>query len=260
MLCGKCYKKILRGEEIQIEGTIVCKDCASSDLVKKKIVDRCHLCFKLIYKDEIIHEVYENWGTETSEKLMKCQQCYKKWLKVAKLKRKSWKMTRWFDNIFLPFSMWLIITTITINKNKEHVGWAPTLLVFTLTISITILSPFFLDFILFIYQFVYQKILERRYRKLRKEREKMEQKFANLKKKLREKAILEVELHWEENQKNGKVNGKTIAEFLGGGWKSNFDNKGGEEIIKEKDRLIRLIIEAAAKLAKQVKSAPKEDE
>ena len=65
----------------------------------------------------------------------------------------------------------------------------------------------------------------------------------------------------QKAQERERENGAKICELKKEiARKSNFDNKGGEEIIKEKDRLIRLIIEAAAKLAKQVKSAPKEDE
>ncbi|MCE8162770.1 MAG: hypothetical protein I3273_01625 [Candidatus Moeniiplasma glomeromycotorum] len=106
MLCSKCHENIPQGKEIQIEGSIICKECALSSLSSERMTDKCHKCFKIIYKNEIIHEICENWGVENSEKLIKCQLCYEKWLKVSKLKRKVWKLTRWFDNIFLPFSMW----------------------------------------------------------------------------------------------------------------------------------------------------------
>ena len=55
MLCGKCLEKIKQGEEIQVKGSIVCQKCAPS----LESAGRCNSCFKIIYKDEIIHEVYE---------------------------------------------------------------------------------------------------------------------------------------------------------------------------------------------------------
>ena len=161
MLCSKCYKKIPEREEIQIESSIICKECALNGLVKEKIVGKCHRCFKLIYKDEMIHEVCENWGAENSEKLIKCQSCYEKWLGITELKRKTWKLTRWFDNVFLPFSMWFVLAIITVNKNEEHIGKGPVLIMLMLSTSIMLLSPLFLNFILFIYR----KILERKYNK-----------------------------------------------------------------------------------------------
>ncbi|RHZ37601.1 hypothetical protein GvMRE_I1g216 [endosymbiont GvMRE of Glomus versiforme] len=71
MLCSKCHKKISQGEEIQIEGSIICQKCTLDNSAKKEIVGRCNECLELIHKDEIIHEVYENWGTENSEKLLR---------------------------------------------------------------------------------------------------------------------------------------------------------------------------------------------
>ena len=201
-------------------------------------------CSKLIYKEEAVHEVYENWGAENSEKLIKCQICYENWLKMANLKRKSWKITRWFDSIFLPFSMWLVLATVTINKNKENAGWAPLLLMFTLSTTVMILSPFFSDFILFIYQ----KILERKYiKKLKKQ----EQKIAELTKKFQEKVILRVELYWKVNQiKSGKINNRTITEVLGKNWRRNLrDKKESEDISIERNRLIKKI-DDELKLAK----------
>jgi hypothetical protein len=60
MLCGKCYKKIPQSEEIQIESSIICQKCALDSSAKKEVVGKCNECFKLLHKDEIIHEVYEN--------------------------------------------------------------------------------------------------------------------------------------------------------------------------------------------------------
>lgn len=49
----------------------------------------------------------------------------------------------------------------------------------------------------------------------------------------------------EKSNKNidtsGKINGKTIEEVLGKGWKEKFNNLKGDEIIKERERLRRLI-------------------
>jgi len=159
MLCSKCFKKIKDGEEVQIKCSIICEKCASNSMGKKEVIDRCHGCFKLIHKDEINHEVYENWGAENSEKLIKCQPCYEEWLEIAKLKRKIWESARWFENS-LPLNMWLVLFIITINKNKEYAGWGPVLLALGLVISNFLLSPFFLNFI----SFIYRKVLERSYR------------------------------------------------------------------------------------------------
>ena len=43
MLCSKCYKKIPQGEEIQVEGTVFCKECnlTTEKENEEKIVARC---------------------------------------------------------------------------------------------------------------------------------------------------------------------------------------------------------------------------
>lgn len=161
MLCSKCYKDIQQGKEIQVEGTIFCKKCALDSLAKKEANGRCNRCFKLIDKDEVTYEVYENWGTESSEKLIKCQFCYEKWSKIAKLKRKTWNLTNWFYKVFLPFSMWFTLAIITVSKNEKHAGKENYLLMLILFTSIMLLSPLFLDFIVFIYI----ELLKRKYRK-----------------------------------------------------------------------------------------------
>jgi len=61
----------------------------------------------------------------------------------------------------------------------------------------------------------------------------------------RKEAIQEVEAYWRYYSKNGKINRKTIAEVLWENWKNVFDNKEGEDIIVERERLIELIREAA---------------
>ena len=49
----------------------------------------------------------------------------------------------------------------------------------------------------------------------------------------------------KENSKDintdGLINGKTIEEVLGKGWKEKFESLSGEEIIKERNRLKKLI-------------------
>ncbi|KLL03232.1 MAG: hypothetical protein MRERV_6c011 [Mycoplasmataceae bacterium RV_VA103A] len=162
MLCSKCYQKISQGEEIQIKGSTICKKCALDNLAEKEVIERCHECFKLICKNEIIHEVYENWGTESSEKLIKCQPCYEKWLKIAKLKRRAWEAMRWFENSFLPFIMWSTLAIITLSKNKEHVGKVPFVVVLMLIIATALLSPFTFALI--------RKIIEIKYRKKKRKR------------------------------------------------------------------------------------------
>lgn len=78
MLCSKCYKNISQGAEIQISGTIFCKECAEISVTERKIIARCNFCQESVFNDELIHEVYENWGVQASEKLTVCQSCYKK--------------------------------------------------------------------------------------------------------------------------------------------------------------------------------------
>jgi hypothetical protein len=68
-------------------------------------------------------------------------------------------------------------------------------------------------------------------------------------KRRRQQEILEVEIEWESNQKNGEINGKNITGILGESWKSDFNNKKGEEITRWKDWLIKKIHEEV-KLAK----------
>ena len=51
-----------------------------------------------------------------------------------------------------------------------------------------------------------------------------------------------------ENEINdNKINGKTIEEVLGKGWKEKINNLKGDEILKEEKRLIKLIDEEKAK-------------
>jgi hypothetical protein len=53
MLCSKCHKKITNGEEIQIKGSIFCKDC-----VDKEPIGRCYTCSpkKMLYHKDKVYE------------------------------------------------------------------------------------------------------------------------------------------------------------------------------------------------------------
>lgn len=57
----------------------------------------------------------------------------------------------------------------------------------------------------------------------------------------RKEVILIVKRRWQTQSKNGKINGLTIKEFLGEGWENNFDNRLGEDILKERNWLIKKI-------------------
>jgi len=43
MLCSKCHESIPQGKEIQVEGSIVCKECALviEKKNKEKVIARC---------------------------------------------------------------------------------------------------------------------------------------------------------------------------------------------------------------------------
>ncbi|WNE40383.1 MAG: hypothetical protein GBAus27B_000450 [Mycoplasmataceae bacterium] len=97
--------------------------------------------------------------------------------KIIRDKKKKFNLTKWIDNLFIPFVMWTIPVIMTINKNKEGVERKEFLFIFVLFIFIVIISPLFSDLILFIYQ----RILEAKYRKLRKERQRLEKELKRLK-------------------------------------------------------------------------------
>ena len=105
MLCSKCHENISRGKEIQIEGSTICKECALviEKKDKEKVIARCWNCNCFIYKDELIHESLRNdsrnfskWfsvGSESSEKLFQCDECYQEWRNKIK-RRESWPRVR----------------------------------------------------------------------------------------------------------------------------------------------------------------------
>src|SRR4051794_24229079 len=61
VLCSKCYEKIIQGEEIQIEGSIICEKCAlineKNKVKENKIVTKCCTCLWPIYKNDPTHEI-----------------------------------------------------------------------------------------------------------------------------------------------------------------------------------------------------------
>ena len=83
MICSKCEKSIKVGKEIQIEGSIICKNC-KSNFQEMEIIARCHTCRELIYKDDLIYEINPSWGFEHivsinhSERTIQCYRCYKR--------------------------------------------------------------------------------------------------------------------------------------------------------------------------------------
>lgn len=116
MLCNKCHKNIPQGKEMQVEGTIICKECSlDKKKLKREIVTKCHTCSNLIYKDERIYESSSNFykgdsfviliehffGSKKVEKIIQCDCCYQEW-KNEKMKiEKWWKWRKWFLNILV---------------------------------------------------------------------------------------------------------------------------------------------------------------
>ena len=164
----KIFRKV---QEIQISGTIFCKECAESSVTERNIIARCNFCQESVFNNKLIHEVYENWGTQASEKLTVCQSCYKKWLKIADSKRKMLEMMNWFSN-FSNFIMWFVLATITIDKNKEYAGKAHILLIIALSIPFFLLNPFSFLFIEKFAKWKYNKELKSRKRKTREKNSK----------------------------------------------------------------------------------------
>lgn len=112
MLCSSCYRKILIGEELQIEGAIICKECSltKKKLSKKEIISECRTCYWPIYKDDLTHDISENisfglWGfvnITQFRRAIQCDWCYKKWLNDVKREEEWWKKTR---GIFFFFTI-----------------------------------------------------------------------------------------------------------------------------------------------------------
>lgn len=61
MLRSKCYEKIIQGEEIQVEGSTICKRYGlineKMKIKKGEIIAKYCTCFWPIYKNDLIHEV-----------------------------------------------------------------------------------------------------------------------------------------------------------------------------------------------------------
>lgn len=93
MLCKKCYQKIPHGEEIQIDNSIICKECS------QKPVAKCYTCSQLIYSNEPTHETTKTWVRGFNvwlflinkgglEKITQCDECYQEWRSEVKKKGK----------------------------------------------------------------------------------------------------------------------------------------------------------------------------
>lgn len=105
MLCSKCYKSILQGAEIQINGTIFCKECSllAEKLKKEEIIARCWNCNRSIHKGELSHENFRNRSQSwviwfsidhgSSEKLFQCDECYREWRKKT-IEKEKWPRIR----------------------------------------------------------------------------------------------------------------------------------------------------------------------
>jgi len=100
MLCSKCRKKIPENQEVQREGSIVCKECVVvlEKTKKREVVACCHTCHWEIYRGDLIHE--DSWSVNLGvffvlslnvikhKKLIQCQWCYQRW-QNEKLKEKK---------------------------------------------------------------------------------------------------------------------------------------------------------------------------
>lgn len=92
---------------MQIEGTIVCKNCTRkyNELVKKETITKCHTCPNLIYNNERIHETSIDCSPrasllillilkhivkiDSSEKVIECEKCYQeRKVRYEKLKKR----------------------------------------------------------------------------------------------------------------------------------------------------------------------------
>jgi len=95
MLCSKWHKKISQDEEIQIEGSMICKECS----LIAEVIAKCCTCFWPIYKGDLTHE---NSGSISlgfagfinftrSGKSIQCDWCYRRWLSELKEEEEWWK-------------------------------------------------------------------------------------------------------------------------------------------------------------------------
>ncbi|CAG8654379.1 13256_t:CDS:10, partial [Ambispora leptoticha] len=104
----KCHEGIPKGKEMQIEGTIICKECALiiEKESKEKVVARCWNCNCLISTGELVHEISRNdskgWisrfslNLENYEKMAQCDDCYLEWRNKVK-KGEKWLKAKDID-------------------------------------------------------------------------------------------------------------------------------------------------------------------
>ena len=160
MLCSKkgCNKKILSGEEVQIKGTIICKECSQEPIAY------CFTCSPEwpLYNNDRIHEISRNSGKDyniwvlltnvkrsRSEKITQCDDCYQEWKKEQEKEDKKWWKKDWlslFLSILLVISLGLAVYLFYPNSFERLKNNAEITIVFA---SCLIIPLFFTSKVLF---------------------------------------------------------------------------------------------------------------
>lgn len=113
MICSRCNKSIKLRKEIQIEDSIICKECF------EKIIARCNTCYEPIYQNDLIYQISVSWGAEyiisasKTRNITQCLWCYKQ-LKNEVKKETKWqrwwkKWKRWVLGIIVMFCVILLL-------------------------------------------------------------------------------------------------------------------------------------------------------
>lgn len=99
MLCSKCYQEISQGKEIQIKGSIICKECALlvEKIIKREVAATCNRCHEPVYRGDVVWKITYSkgisWLIFTSENIEEilCFLCYneKKWTTSLKNIKKA---------------------------------------------------------------------------------------------------------------------------------------------------------------------------
>jgi len=92
LYCSKCFIK--KEKYAQIKGTIICHDCIFEDEIKRALrasATKCYECNSPIYDNDSKHEFDKNislvayiFSTSETEKIVRCDKCYKKRKKKEK--------------------------------------------------------------------------------------------------------------------------------------------------------------------------------
>ena len=133
MLCSKCHKEIEKGKEIQVKGSIFCKDCA------EKPIAYCDTCSskRPLYYNDTIHESSRNsnsgfnlWiysrSVGSSREAVQCDDCYKDWKKEVENWDKWWKLRIWILSVLtvsLLASTLFIFYPNVMDKFKNDKEW-----------------------------------------------------------------------------------------------------------------------------------------